>query len=214
MHILKIILHTTNEKTRNILKSYGHDLVNKNFTNPDYIICYRTYSIIPMEVIHRAKIGAINFHTGPHEYPGRGSVNHALYHNKTEFGVTTHIMTHPIDSGQILDVRLFDIDIDDNVESLWVKTEENLLNMFTDFCMGLSEPEYLSMKIEQNANKKWEGKANKMEQIDDLQIVPLDCTSEQLKSIIRSTYTPEFRPKIIMHGYEFVMKEIETKDKK
>ena len=51
MHILKILLHTSNDKIRSILKSYGHELVNKDYTNPDYIICYRTYSIIPMEVM-------------------------------------------------------------------------------------------------------------------------------------------------------------------
>ena len=214
MHILKISLYTTNDKTRSILKSYGHELVNKDYTNPDYIICYRTYDIISEEVIKSAKIGAINFHTGPPQYPGRGSVNHALYNNETEFGVTAHLISHPIDSGQILDVRFFDIDRGDNVESLWEKTEENLLIMFRDFCMGLNEPDYLSMKMEQNYDYKWKGKANKMKQIDKLQVVPLNCTEEELKSIIRSTYTPEFRPKIIMHGYEFIMKELEIKDKK
>ena len=86
--------------------------------------------------------------------------------------------------------------------------------MFRDFCMGLNEPDYLSMKMEQNYDYKWKGKANKMKQIDKLQVVPLNCTEEELKSIIRSTYTPEFRPKIIMHGYEFIMKELEIKDKK
>jgi len=214
MYILKIVLNTTNDKTRSILRSYGHDLVNTDYSDPDYIICYRTYNIISKEFINSAKIGAINFHTGPPQYPGRGSVNHALYNNDTEFGVTTHLMSHPIDSGRILDVRFFDIDIDDNVESLWEKTEENLLNMFTNFCMGLDEPEYLSMKMEQNINYKWEGKANKMKQVDKLQEVPLNCTEKELKNIIRSTYTSEFRPKILMHGYEFIMKELEIKDKK
>jgi len=80
--------------------------------------------------------------------------------------------------------------------------------------MGLDEPEYLSMKMEQNINYKWEGKANKMKQVDKLQEVPLNCNEKELKNIIRSTYTPEFRPKILMHGYEFIMKELEIKDKK
>ena len=94
MYILKIVLNTTNDETRNILRSYGHELVNKSYSEPDYIICYRTYDIISEEVIKSAKIGAINFHTGPPQYPGRGSVNHALYNNDTEFGVTTHLISH------------------------------------------------------------------------------------------------------------------------
>ena len=208
MHILKIKLYTSNQKTRNILKTYGHELVNNDYTYPDYIICYRTYNILSKEEIDSVKIGAINFHTGPPEYPGRGSVNLALHHNKTEFGVTAHLITPIIDNGRILDVRYFDIDSSDNVNSLWEKTEENLLKLFSDFCMGLNEAEYITMKLEQNKNYMWSGKANKMKQIDDLQVIPLDCSEEHLKSIIRSTYTPEFRPKIILHGYEFVMEEI------
>lgn len=208
MHILKIILYTTNKKTRDILRSYGHELVSSDHSHPDYIICYRTYDIISKEKIDTAKIGAINFHTGPPEYPGRGSVNLALYQNKTEFGVTAHLMTPIIDNGSILDVRLFDIDSSDNVNSLWEKTEENLLKLFSDFCMGLDEVEYIAMKLEQNRSYIWSGKANKMKQIDDLQVIPLDCSEEHLNSIIRSTYTPEFRPKIILHGYEFIMEEI------
>ena len=203
---------TSNREIRNTLKFYGHDVVISNHNNPDYILCYRSYKILSKEEIDNAKFGAINFHTGPPEYPGRGSVNLALYHNKTKFGVTTHLMTEKIDSGPILDVRFFDIDIDDNVKSLWKKTEENMMTMFRDFSMGLHEPDYISMKLEQNNQYKWEGKANKMKQIDNLQTIPLDCTKEELDRIVRSTYTPEFRPKIIMHGYEFVMKEIEDKN--
>jgi|TARA_R110000744_G_scaffold286364_1_gene397703 methionyl-tRNA formyltransferase len=208
MHILKIILHTNNQKTRDILRSYGHELVNNDYSRPDYIICYRTYNILSREEIDSVNVGAINFHTGPPEYPGRGSVNLALHHNKTNFGVTAHLMTTEIDNGRILDVRFFDIDSSDNVDTLWVKTEENLLKLFSDFCMGLDETEYITMKLDQNENYIWNGKANKMRQIDDLQVIPLDCSEEHLKNIIRSTYTPEFRPKIILHGYEFVMEKI------
>ena len=109
-----------------------------------------------------------------------------MYNNERYYGSTCHLINEKIDSGQILDVRFFDIDRGDNVESLWEKTEENLLIMFRDFCMGLDEPEYLSMKMEQNVNYKWEGKANKMKQVDKLQEVPLNCTEKELKNKSRN----------------------------
>ena len=58
----------------------------------DYIICFRSYFLIPKSLLDRAKVAAINFHPGSVEYPGSGCLNWALYDNAEVYGVTAHIM--------------------------------------------------------------------------------------------------------------------------
>lgn len=45
-----------------------------------------------------------------------------------------------------------------------------------------------------------------MQEIDKLQIIAPSCTKEELERIIRATYTPDFPPRIELHGYTFVLK--------
>ena len=44
----------------------------------DYILCFRSYFILPKALIDRAHVAAINFHPAPPDYPGSGCVNLAL----------------------------------------------------------------------------------------------------------------------------------------
>ena len=70
---------------------------------------------------------AINFHPGPIDYPGSGSVNLALYNDENIFGVTSHIINEEIDSGRVIDYIKFEINKKDNVTTLLNKTHEILL---------------------------------------------------------------------------------------
>ena len=69
----------------------------------DYIICFRSYFIIPKSLLDSAKVAAINFHPGSVEYPGSGCLNWALYDNAKIYGVTAHMMNEKIDNGVIID---------------------------------------------------------------------------------------------------------------
>ena len=73
--------------------------------NVDYIICYRSYFILPKKIIESPKLYAINFHPGSPKYPGSGGINFSLYNDDKLFGVTVHLMEEKVDSGKILSTK-------------------------------------------------------------------------------------------------------------
>lgn len=88
--------------------------------HPDFIFNFSP-ALFTKEDLALAKVAAINLHTGPPRWPGRGSCSMALLHGDTEFGVTSHLMEEKIDAGDILEVLDFQIDPTETVESLRAK---------------------------------------------------------------------------------------------
>src|SRR6266481_2419879 len=84
----------------------------------DYILCFRSYFILPKALIDRAHIAAINFHPAPPDYPGSGCVNLALYDGAKTYGVTAHVMNEKVDNGPIIHCRRFPIFPQDTVSTL------------------------------------------------------------------------------------------------
>lgn len=174
----------------------------------DYILCFRSYFVLPKHLIDRAAKAAINIHPGPTEYPGSGCLNWALYDNAKYYGVTAHVMNDKIDSGAVIECRRFPILPQDNVSTLLARTHNKAYDLFVDISTGLSieGDSFLKRKIEESKSEKWRGEARKMKEIDNLQRIDLKCSKDELEKIIRATYTPEFPPEINLHGYKFVLK--------
>jgi len=84
----------------------------------DLLISYLSPWIIPAKLLNNTRDWAINFHTGPPEYPGIGCVNFALYNEEPIYGITSHIMEDKVDTGRIIDVIRFKIDKYDSVYSV------------------------------------------------------------------------------------------------
>ena len=171
----------------------------------DYIICFRSYFLIPKSLLDRAQIAAINFHPAPTEYPGSGCLNWALYDNAEIYGVTAHIMNEKIDNGQIVECRRFPILPQDNVKTLLGRAHLKICDLAIDITTGLAleGKTFLEKKLNESENEKWVGNARKMYEIDKLQTINLDCSKEELERVIRATYTPDFPPEIHLHGYKF-----------
>ena len=174
----------------------------------DYIICFRSYFLIPKSLLDRAKVAAINFHPGSVEYPGSGCLNWALYNNAEVYGVTAHIMNEKIDNGAIIECRRFPILKQDNVKTLLARAHSKTYDLILDITTGLAfdGKKYLEKNLRESKNEKWAGAARKMFEIDKLKIVDPNSTKEELESVIRATYTPSFPPEIHLHGYKFVLK--------
>lgn len=90
--------------------------------HPDFLFNFSPI-ILNRRLLQSIRIAAINFHTGPPRWPGRGSCSFALYHGDKTFGVTAHIMTAKIDQGPILQVVRFPINKEDTAESLDLRTK-------------------------------------------------------------------------------------------
>lgn len=176
--------------------------------NGDYIFCFRSYYILPKELLEKAKIAAINFHPAPTEYPGSGGINLALYHNEKMFGVTAHLMNEKIDNGEIIECRRFPIFDKDTVKTLLERTHLKAYDLVIDTLMGLSlgGRDYLEKKLEKSNFDKWGRIVHKINEINLLSVVEPNCTKEELECIIRATKIDNFLPYINLHGYKFIIK--------
>ena len=103
-----------------------------------YIICFRSYFILPKSLLNKASVAAINFHSAPAEYPGNGCLNWALYDNAKAYGVTAHIMNEKVDNGTIIECRRFSILPQDNVTTLLAKTHLKIYDLVIDITTGLA----------------------------------------------------------------------------
>ena len=118
----------------------------------DYILCYRSYFILPKFLIETPKLYSINFHPGSPKYPGSGGINFSLYNNDKNFGVTVHLMAEKIDSGKIIVAKYFPIFEKDNLYTLLDRTHSNLLSLFIEFTTNLrkSGKDYIEKNLIEN----------------------------------------------------------------
>ncbi len=88
----------------------GRDLAARLPDGFDWLLSIANLSVIPGEVLKKAKRGAINFHDGllP-RYAGLNAPNWALIHRESSHGVTWHLIEGGVDEGDILVQREFDV---------------------------------------------------------------------------------------------------------
>jgi methionyl-tRNA formyltransferase len=179
-----------------------------NHWQGEYIFCFRSFFILSKAVIAKASIAAINFHPAPVEYPGSGCLNFALYDNASDYGVTAHIMNEKVDNGAIVECRRFPIIAGDSVDSLLARTHIKLLDLFLDVVteLAMGGKRVLEEKLKNSSHERWNGEALRMKDLKKLQTIPIDVDENELKRIIRATYTQKFPPSIYLHGFEFVLK--------
>ena len=174
----------------------------------DYIFCFRSKFILPKTLIEKAMVAAINFHPGSPEYPGSGCINYALFENSETYGVTCHLMTEKIDDGRIIECRRFMIKDTDTVNSLLKKTHRKLFELFLDVTSGISSggKVHLDGSLRSSNTEKWSGLKRKIVDLDRLSIVDKNISKKELIRLIRATYTKNFPPKVVLHGYNFYLK--------
>lgn len=193
-------------------KGHGESFPEKiSSWSGDYIFCFRSMFILPKSLINQAKIAAINFHPGPPEYPGSGCLNFALHEKSNIYGVTSHLMTEQVDDGIIIECRRFSIHQTDTVSSLLERTHIKLLDLFFDVASGvaLKGRSYLDQSINGSIHEKWSGIKRKIKDLDALSVVDMNISESELVKLIKATYTVNFPPKVVLHGYEFLLKSDE-----
>lgn len=172
----------------------------------DYIICFRSYYILDLEIIRRAKYGAINFHPSLPKYRGVGGVNYALYNNDKYFGSTAHIINQKIDNGDIIHVKKFRIFKTDNLVSLLEKCHFKMLNQALFIIRKLKTNNlFLKKQIKKSRKYKW-GKYKSLKQLNDFYEINKNVSENQLKRKIKSTLINDFKPYIKLHNNIFYLK--------
>lgn len=88
----------------------------------DWIVSAANLTIIPDDVLSRARRGAVNFHDGPlPSYAGLNAPVWALLHGERQHGVTWHLIEDGIDEGRIIASRPVDISPTETAFSLNAK---------------------------------------------------------------------------------------------
>jgi methionyl-tRNA formyltransferase len=171
----------------------------------DYILCYRSYFILPKSLIESVKFYSINFHPGPPNYPGSGGVNFALYNDDDNFGVTVHLMDEKIDNGPILGTKHFSISDDDDVFKLLDRTHINLFSLFKEFTTNLKQfgKRYIEKKCIENKELTWSIIKRTSKDIENYRLIDKDVDKTEFLKRVKSFNYLDYPIELKLHGKTF-----------
>jgi len=169
----------------------------------DYIISYLSRWVVPEYLIRKAKVAAINFHAASPDYPGIGCYNFALYEEANEYGVTCHYMANKVDTGKIIAVKRFPIFMSDDVASLILRTYDFQLVLFYEIMSKIIKNEPLP-----SSEESWSKKPFTRKQFNQLGIINLSMTDEEVTRRVRATSYGLFKPTIEIAGHIFEIKTL------
>ena len=195
------------------IEKLPRDIMSKNF---DYILCFRSFFILPKHVLEGVNFQCINFHPAPPQYPGSGGINFSLYNNDKYFGVTVHLMDEKVDSGKILVTKYFPVLESDNLQTLLNRTHEELCKIFIEFTTNLKKigQDLIVKKIKNK--ERWSNVKRTIKDINKFQLIDKDIDEKELINRIRSFNYPNYPIELILHDAKFTLKcnEIEANNKK
>lgn len=205
--MLKKELNKVAFKLYHIESSKLNEKLNKKIIpkNVDYIICFRSYYILDLEIINRAKYGAINFHPSLPKYRGVGGINYALYFKDKYFGSTAHIINEKIDSGEIIHIKKFTISKDDNLSTLLNKCHSKMLDQALFIIKNIKKNNtFLKKQIKKSKKFKW-GKYRSLKQLNNFYEIKKNITKNNLEKKIKSTVINDFKPFVSLHNRRFYL---------
>ncbi len=181
--------------------------LNKKFTKIkfDYIFSFRSLCIIRNNILKKT-VKAINFHPGPPEYRGIGCVNYALYENTKSYGCTAHFIEKKIDSGKIINVKKFKVNINDTIESVLTKTNRLMFRQAIFIIKKIiNNKNIINIWIKKSNNIKWSKKIKNSEFLDKFYEIKKNDSKNIFLKKIRATYTRNYKPYIIIHNKKFIL---------
>ena len=143
---------------------------------PDFLFAF-TPLIIREPLLSAPSIAAINFHTAPPKWPGRGSCSFALFESDTAFGVTAHFMTEQIDAGSILLSQRFPIDPDETVASLHKKTLEEIPILVANVLQNIQDHEGKPVP----SGEQWQRRALTKKDFYNAMRIPDDASDDEIR---------------------------------
>ena len=167
---------------------------------PDMTISYLSPWIIPKVILQETKKWAINFHSGPPEYPGIGCTNFAIYNGEKKYGITAHLMETKVDTGKIIQVKRFPILKDESVLSLTVRCYQMILVVFRELLGYIVQHDRLP-----DCHEKWSRVPYTRKELNALCKIDLTMDKKEVKRRVKSTYYPGMPGAYIdFAGFKFV----------
>ena len=205
---IKRLLEKSSKKFYYFESSRIGEKINKKYLklNYDYIFCFRSFYILKNNILNKVNNAAINFHPGPPEYPGLGSVNYALYKNSKFYGCTAHLISEKVDNGKIIDFKKFNISKKNSISDVLIKTYEVMTNLAISTIKNIKKnPDFIENQILKNKNIKWSNKIKTLKDLNDFYQININIKKNDFLKKIRATDTPKFKPYIKLHGKKFIL---------
>ncbi len=134
---------------------YQSELASEPF---DYFFSITWFSIIPEPILAMPQKMAINFHDGPlPRYAGLNAPAWALMHGEKNYGITWHVMTAGVDTGDILKQEHFALDARETSLSLNATCFEKALASFDVLIDELSQSR-LVRQVQDQGERSYFGK--------------------------------------------------------
>jgi len=170
------------------LNSILEDKHENGFENIDLVISYLYPKKIKEKLIRLPKIGCINFHPAPlPEFRGVSPYCFGILEDFPYWGVTCHFIDKEFDSGDIIKVNKFDVDLKNETSfSLEQKSQVHLLELFKNIIKLIFEGNDLPRKKQDN------GKYFSQKDFERLRQVNENDSEKTIAKKIRAFWYPPF----------------------
>lgn len=202
-HSLKVV---DDDYLYNALKNPDNNTLKIDLSNIDIVISYLYWKKIKKTLIDLPASGCINFHPAPlPELRGVGGYNVAILEGKRYYGVSAHFIDENLDSGDIIEVKRFDIDpYNETAFSLEQKSQEAMFELFRKIIDTLLEGKEL------HRSKQSKGRYVNKKEFNELREIKPTDTQEIINRKIRAFwYPPHHGAYLMINDTEYTL--IDTK---
>lgn len=165
---------------------------------PDFVISYMYRYLVKPEVIGLAERAAVNFHAGPlPEFGGWAFYNVAILEDRDEYGCTCHYMDEGFDTGPLLRVRRFPIDVSQETAfSLERRSQEEMIRLFQEFCDLAESGTALPREPQDPARVRY----MTQQEFERLKRIPPDADAATIDRIARAFWYPPYECAYMVQG--------------
>ncbi len=165
--------------------------LNSKDDSCDLVISYMFRSLVNRETISRAKVAALNFHPAPLPYFGGWAFyNVAILEDVKEYGPTCHYMDDGFDTGPILKVDTFEIEVmSETAVSLERKTQKRMLRLFKEVIGLVENGIILPVEVQNIDEMRYFNK----KEFEALKLIPNSATPATIEKFARAFWYPPYQ---------------------
>jgi methionyl-tRNA formyltransferase len=156
----------------------------------DFVVSYLFRNLVKPDVLAMARRAALNFHAAPlPAYGGWACYSLAILENLELYGCTCHHMDETFDTGPLLKVRRFPINVkQETAYSLEARAQDEMLRLFVDVCYTAEN----TRQLPSVAQNKHERRYLNRKQMEALKRIPDNADSETIDRYSRAFWYPPF----------------------
>lgn len=173
---------------------------------PDLLVSMSFNQILKKNIIEYAPLGFINCHAGALPfYRGRNPLNWALINGESSFGITVHYVDEGIDTGDIVEQRLYPITKRDNYGTLLNKAISECANVLYSAILKISRNE---VDVIKQKDIHCIGTYFGIRTVGD-EIVDFNWSAERINNFIRAISYPGPRARFFFNNEEYAIESSE-----